>query len=103
MRIWEDKSFRWTVILTFLYLSIGFLFLHFGLADYGWAVFVLLPFSLGVAIGSMPLRKWALIALFFTIGIFLVLLYLGALEGMICILMSLPIIIPLVLIGILLN
>lgn len=89
--------------MTLTYFGIGFLFLHYGLADYGWIFFVLLPTSLGIAIGAMPVKKWAYIGGLVGIIIFILLLIVGGLEGMVCVLMSIPIIIPLVWVGILIN
>jgi hypothetical protein len=101
--ILKDKSFRITFLLTFLYLCIGFMFLHFELVDYGWLIFVLFPLSLGVAIGGLPVRRWTSIAVFLTIVTFLILLYGNAMEGMICIIMSIPIIVPLIYLGTKIN
>lgn len=101
--ILNDRSFKLTILLTLIYLGVGFAFLHYGLADYGWILFILLPFSLGVAIGAMPFKKWALIGMFFTVLAFLAFLYLNALEGMICVVMSIPVIIPLVILGVWAN
>jgi len=102
-QILNDRSFKLTILLTLLYLGIGFAFLHYGLANYGWILFILLPFSLGVAIGAMPFKKWAIIGMVFTVLAFLIFLYLNALEGMICVVMSIPVIIPLVILGIWAN
>ncbi|HMR43186.1 MAG TPA: hypothetical protein PKC40_05105 [Saprospiraceae bacterium] len=101
--ILKDKSFRLTVLVTLAYFGAGFAFLHFGLADYGWVFFILLPLSLGLAIGAMPLEKWAYLGLAIGILIFITLLIVGGLEGFICVIMALPLIIILILIGILLN
>ena len=39
-QILNDRSFKLTILLTLLYLGIGFAFLHYGLADYGWILFI---------------------------------------------------------------
>lgn len=100
IQILKDKYFKITVILTLVYCSIGFAFLHLGLLEYSWIIFVLLPITLGIAIGSMPYKKWLHYGVGFAFTIFILLLVLGKLEGMICVLMSVPIIIPLIFIGI---
>lgn len=98
-----DRSFKLTILLTLIYFGIGFAFLHFGLSDYGWVFFVLLPISLGMAIGAMPMKKWGYLGLFIGILIFIILLLAGGLEGIVCVVMAIPIIIPLVWMGVLVN
>ncbi|WP_336515537.1 polyketide cyclase [Pollutibacter soli] len=95
----RHRSFRWTIILTLVYLGVGFLFLKLGLADYGLILFVLLPFTLGLVIGKMEKQKWAALGFLVGILIFLGLLIASALEGLICVLMATPIVIPLVWLG----
>ncbi len=103
INIIKDRSFKLTILLTIIYFGIGFIFLHFGLADYGWIFFVFLPISLGFVIGSMPIQKWAYLGLASGILIFIILLLVGKLEGIVCVVMTIPIIIPLVAIGVLIN
>jgi hypothetical protein len=101
--ILTDRSFIITIVLTLLYFGLGFLSLHFGYSDYGWVFFVLLPLSLGVAIGSMPSEKWAYLGLTVGIMTFILLLLFSALEGLLCVILSVPIIVPLVWVGVLMN
>ena len=101
--IFKHRSFKLTILLTLLYFGIGFAFLHFGLAEYGWIFFVLLPFSLGVAVGKMEGQKWTTLALAVGLLIFIGLQVTGGLEGIICVIMALPIIIPLIWLGTLTN
>lgn len=103
LSILKHRSFKWTLVLTLVYFGVGYAFLHFGLVDYGWIFFVLLPFSLGLAVGKMEKQKWAALALAVGILIFIGLLLAGGLEGMICVLMAVPIIIPLVWMGTLVS
>jgi len=103
LEIFKHRSFRITILLTLIYFGIGFAFLHFGLADYGWIFFVLLPFSLGIAVGKMEKQKWGYLGLVIGLLIFLGLLIAGGLEGIVCVIMSIPIIIILIGIGILAN
>ena len=98
-KIINDKSFKLAIILTFIFLGIGFSFLHFGLADYSWIFFVLLPVVLGIAIGALPNKKWAYVGGIISVVIFLLLLLIGKLEGFICVLLTLPILIPLIFLG----
>jgi len=99
IEIFKHRSFRLTILLTLVYFGIGFAFLHYGLADYGWIFFVLLPFSLGIAVGRMERQKWAYLGLAVGILIFVGLLLAGGLEGIVCVVMTIPIIIPLVWLG----
>lgn len=101
--IFKHRSFKWTIILTLVYYGIGFAFLHYGLADYGWIFFVLLPFSLGIAVGKMEKQKWAYLGLAIGLLIFIGLLLAGGLEGVVCVVMTIPIIIPLLWLGTLTN
>jgi hypothetical protein len=101
--IFKDRSFKLTILLTLIYFGIGFAFLHFGIADYGWIFFVLLPYSLGIAVGKMARLKWAYLGLAIGIIIFIILLLASGLEGIGCVVMSVPIIIPLVWLGVLTN
>ncbi|MEO6453231.1 MAG: polyketide cyclase [Ginsengibacter sp.] len=99
----KDRSFKLTILLTLIYFGIGFAFLNFGLSDYGWIFFVLLPYSLGIAVGKMERQKWAYLGLAIGLIIFVVLLLAGGLEGIVCVVMSVPIVIPLVWLGVLTN
>ena len=92
--IWQDNSFRTSIVLTLLFLTLGFAMLRFGWVGYGWAFFLLLPVVTGFAIGAYPNRDWATVgmvvgAFFFLLGI----LSMG-LEGLVCVLMALPLILP---------
>lgn len=97
--IWTDRSFRWSIVLSLVFLSVGFSFLHFGLAIYGWAIFILLPIVIGISIGALPNRKVAIYGFVFMFFLFLMLLLLGGLEGFVCVIMCLPIIIPFFFLG----
>ncbi len=103
IEIFKDRSFKLTILLTLIYFGIGFAFLHFGFADYGWVFFLLLPYSLGIAVGKMSSQKWAYLGLLIGLLIFIGLLLVGNLEGLVCVLMSIPIIVPLVWLGVLTN
>ncbi|HUS00300.1 MAG TPA: hypothetical protein VMY77_01150 [Chitinophagaceae bacterium] len=99
MNILRDKSFRLSIIISLIFLSIGFLLLHYGLIAYGWAFFILLPIAVGIGIGALPDKKWAIYGSLVGGTIFILLLFAGQAEGFICVLMSLPIIIPFVFLG----
>jgi hypothetical protein len=98
-KILADRSFRLSIILTFIFFGTGIAFLFMGLADYIWILFALLPLVLGISIGALPNKKWAIYGGILAALIFLGLLLAGALSGFICVIMSLPIIIPLIFLG----
>ena len=97
--ILNDRSFHLSFVLTFIFFGVGIAFLFFGLAEYGVALFVLLPVVLGIAIGSMKARRNALIGAVIATIIFLVGLYIPGLSGLLCIIMALPFIIPFIFLG----
>lgn len=101
--IWNDKSFRVSIVLTLVFLSIGFVFLHFGLAIYGWAMFIILPVVLGFAIGALNNRTGKIVGLLTGLGVFLVILLIAGLEGYVCVPICLPLIIPFIFIGAILS
>jgi len=98
-RILRDRSFRLSLILTFIFFLTGFLFLHFGLANYGWVLFVLLPVVLGVSLGALPSKRLVLVGLVLCLAAFLAGLVTLGLEGIVCVLMVLPIVLPLIFLG----
>lgn len=99
MNILKDRSFRLAVILTFIFLTVGFISLHFGFSDYGWGLFVLLPIVLGLSIGALPSKRLAYAGLVITVIVFLIGLVTLGLEGYICIIMTLPIVLPFMFLG----
>lgn len=97
--ILRDRSFQLSIILTFIFLGTGIAFLFLGLADFSWILFGLLPVVLGISIGALPNKKWALAgavlaSLFFLYGLLTV-----GLAGFICIIYSIPLILPLIFLG----
>ena len=91
-KILQDRSFRMSIILTFIFLGTGIVFLLCGLADYSWVLFALLPIVLGISIGALPNKRWAIIGAVITLIIFLAGLLTIGLSGFICAVMSIPII-----------
>lgn len=80
-------------------LVIGFLFLHFGLVDYGGTFFILFPLAVGFSIGTHARRERGVISLVLALVIFFGFLLASALEGLICVAMALPIFLISMLIG----
>ena len=99
IKILKDKSFKLSIILTFIFFGTGIAFLFLGLVEYSWILFGLLPIVLGVSIGALPNRKWGLIGAI--IGAIMVLggLLTAGASGFLCMIMSLPIIIPFIFLG----
>lgn len=97
--ILKDKSFQLSIILTVIFIGTGIAFLYAGLVDLSWILFILLPVVLGIAIGSMRMRKYALWGAIITTILLLVALYIPGLSGVICIVMAIFLIVPFIFLG----
>jgi hypothetical protein len=95
----KDKSFQLSIILTTIFIGTGIAFLFFGLVDYSWILFGLLPVVLGVAIGTMKARKYALWGAVITTTLLLIAIYIPGLSGVICIVMAIGLIVPFIFLG----
>ena len=80
-------------------MSLGFTLLHSELIGYGLSFFVFLPFALGYILGKSTIKTISLWGLVISLAIFFILLLAGGLEGMVCILMAMPLIIVAVALG----
>ncbi|ALD20446.1 polyketide cyclase [Hymenobacter sp. DG25A] len=98
-RILQDHSFQLSIILTLIFMGTGVGFLFMGLTNYSWILFVLLPIVLGISIGAMPNGKYTFWGAVFAAVIFLMAMYIPGLSGLLCIIMTLPILIPLIFLG----
>ncbi|MBC3794529.1 polyketide cyclase [Spirosoma utsteinense] len=74
-------------------MTLGFLLLHYELIGYGVSFFVFLPFILGYILAKGTVKKFGLYGFIFSLATFFILLFAGGLEGMVCILMALPLVI----------
>ena len=97
--IFKDKSFRLAITITLIFFGVGIVFLMLGLTSYNWALFVLLPIVVGLSIGALPNMKYALYGAIAATIVVLLALYVPGLSGFICIVMALPIVIPLIFLG----
>jgi len=97
--ILRDKSFQLSIIITIIFIGTGIAFLLFGLVDYSWILFGLLPVVLGVAIGTMKVRRYALWGTVMTTILLLVAIYIPGLSGVICIVMAIGLIVPFIFLG----
>lgn len=97
--ILKDKSFQLSIILTTIFIGTGIAFLFLGLVDYSWILFILLPVVLGLAIGTMKVRKYALQGTMITTILLLIALYIPGLSGVICIVMAIGLVVPFIFLG----
>jgi hypothetical protein len=97
--ILKDKSFQLSIILTTIFIGTGIAFLFLGLVDYSWILFGLLPVVLGIAIGTMQVRKYALWGTIITTVLLLIAIYIPGLSGVICIVMAIGLVVPFIFLG----
>lgn len=97
--ILKDKSFQLSIVLTTIFIGTGIAFLFFGLVDYSWILFGVLPVVLGVAIGTMKVRKYALWGAIITTIFLLIAIYIPGLSGVICIVMAIGLVVPFIFLG----
>lgn len=98
-KILKDPGFITCIAITLIFFGTGFLFLFCGIADYSWVLFILLPITLGMAIGSTRAKTNTLIAVLITGVLALMALYIPGLSGLICIVMTIGLVLPLILLG----
>lgn len=99
LTILRDKSFRLSVILTFLFLGTGVAFLFLGLAEFGWMLFILLPIVLGISIGALPNKRYTFLGAVIATVITLIGMYVPGLSGLLCVVLAFPIIVPMIFLG----
>jgi len=100
----RTKQLLLTGLLTFALSFVGFVLFYFELIGLGFTFFILVPFSIGYFLGLKP--DWSIslvIAVMIGLAAFFFLLITTQLEGTVCVILLLPIFIPLVLLGILLG
>jgi len=97
------KEFIISIIISLTFLSLGFVLLHYEFIGYGYSFFVFLPFALGYILGKSTVKTISLWGLIISLVIFFTLLLAGGLEGMICILMAMPLIIGATALGVLVK
>ncbi|HYF68984.1 MAG TPA: polyketide cyclase [Ohtaekwangia sp.] len=97
------KEFILSIIISLAFLSIGFMLLHYELIGYGLSFFVFLPFALGYILGKSTVKTMSLWGLTISLFVFFALLLGGGLEGMVCILMAMPLILVAIALGVFVN
>ncbi len=95
----QKRSFYLSWAIGLLFTLSGLVFLLLGQSFYGVALFCVLPVALGLTSGILPDRRWAFYGLILTLAIFFILVLAGGVEGMVCVLMAMPIVIPLIFLG----
>jgi hypothetical protein len=98
-KILQDRSFQLSIILTIVFFGTGIAFLFLGLVNYSCVLFILLPIVLGISIGAMPNKKYILWGALITTVLILFALYIPGLSGLLCIVMTLPLIVPFIFLG----
>ncbi|WP_196889491.1 hypothetical protein [Aureivirga sp. CE67] len=94
------KEFSISILIGLTFLFTGFILLHKGIIGYGVSFFVFLPFILGYLLGKSIVKSVSFYGLITSFIIFFILLICGGLEGMICVLMAMPIVIIATILGI---
>lgn len=91
------STYSW--LITALLLLAGFLCLETKAVGYGVAFFMAFPWAVGFAIGTLEQSRRNVLYLILGVVIFMALLLAAHLEGMVCVLMALPIFAVCVLLG----
>jgi hypothetical protein len=97
----RKTQFLITILLTILLSSAGFTLFHFGLIGYGYTFFILIPLCIGYFLGLK--LDWGIsfvIALIIGLVCFFYLLITAQLEWIFCIIILLPLFLPLIILGI---
>jgi hypothetical protein len=97
----RKRQFLFTILLTTFLSLAGFALFHFGLIGYGYTFFILIPFCIGYFLG-LKLDWGVSFVVALTIGLvcFFYLLITAQLEWTFCVVILLPLFLPLILLGI---
>ena len=88
----KNKSFKTSFFVGLIFCSIAITFLLVGMADLGFGLFFFLPLAIGISSGLLPDLKHAVLGTLLSLGVFSAILIFAAIEGIICVVMALPII-----------
>ncbi|MBC6996520.1 hypothetical protein QWY85_09615 [Neolewinella lacunae] len=97
------KEFLLSILISLTFLTLGFLLLHYEMIGYGFSFFVFLPFVLGYVLGNSTIKAISIWGLLLSLAVFFILLLAGGLEGMVCILMAMPLVLVAIGLGILVK
>ncbi|NMM48125.1 polyketide cyclase [Marinigracilibium pacificum] len=95
----KNKSFKTSFIVGFVFCSVAIIFLLVGLSDLGMGLFFFLPLAIGISSGLLPNLKQAIWGTLASLGLFSIFLIVTNIEGFICVLLALPILLISALIG----
>ena len=94
-----NKPFWFTWISVLLLSVAALLLLYLGYIDYGIAVFCVLPICIGILTGIMGKKRKAILGMIAAIATIVFLLWAGQLEGLVCIVMAIPVVAFFILLG----
>lgn len=98
-RLFADATFLVSLICTVLFLATGMVMLFKGWVEMGWVLFGLLPVLLGIPAGLSRKSSIVFSAVLIGLSVILFLLYIMGFSGLICIVMIMPLVVPLLLVG----
>jgi len=87
----KSNSFKVSFIVGLSFTTIGLILTLAGLANFGMAIFFFLPLAVGISSGLLPDLKQAIFGTLSSILLFSIFLILTKAEGIICVIMALPI------------
>jgi len=87
----KGNSFKVSFIIGISFTTLGLGLILIGLADMGMAIFFFLPFAIGIASGLLPDIKQAIYGTLSSMFLFSLFLIATKAEGVICVVMALPI------------
>jgi hypothetical protein len=95
--ILKDQSFRLAFWITFIFFGVGIAFLYLNLAGLSGLLFLGLPVALGIALGTMKVRRYIILGMLSAMVVVLLSIFIPGLSGFICIVMAAALIAPIVL------
>ncbi|WP_286757139.1 MULTISPECIES: polyketide cyclase [Roseivirga] len=96
---WRNKSFRISIVQTLFFMGWGMVFLHYNIVEYAWVMFLVFPVILGLSLGVLPSTSSVVKGLLVAMLIFFVFCIVSGLEGLICTVFLIPLILPPVFLG----
>lgn len=88
----KNTSFKISFIVGISFTSIALILLLSGFADLGMGLFFFLPLAIGLSSGLLPDLKQAIFGTLISLAVFSIFLIFTKIEGVICVLMALPIV-----------
>src|SRR5690606_21632588 len=88
----QNKSFKTSFFVGLSFCSLAITLMLIGLSDLGLGLFFFLPLAIGISSGMLPDLKQAILGTLVSLAIFSIFLITTKIEGVICVVMALPII-----------